>query len=423
MAMSTGELLRVEGGDLGPLQTGREALELHIRPLTVFIGEQGTGKSLLSQLLYFFRDAEYLLARYGGQSDPDTAVRAVVEGIRSGDSTNRALASFLKPGEVARISYIKGAAPASERRRVISIRQKDRKISPLKPFNQEVEGWLRAWFADPSQRPQFAQALFIPAERSFFSRFVNTDPGMLGHKVLPLTMREFSRALTEAGRIFQEWQRVGGTMPSQARVIEEIVEPALRGKVRYSQLGRFAGRWQWIPEGTEQPIEIEMASSGQMEAWPLVLVAQTLWGLPEQARPVYLHLEEPETHLHPAAQLALVKILAYLVNQGFHVTLTTHSLTVLYVLNNLMLASELKTGDNQPFLKPEVPAPELRLAPAQVEAYFFARDGRARSLLDREEGFISEAELGRVGEELSYEMNLIGALRWQLQQAADNAGG
>jgi len=43
--------LRIERGRLGPLmKTPEEGIE--IRPLTLFIGRQGTGKSLVSQLAY-----------------------------------------------------------------------------------------------------------------------------------------------------------------------------------------------------------------------------------------------------------------------------------------------------------------------------------------------------------------------------------
>jgi hypothetical protein len=34
---------------------------LEIKPLTVFIGKQGTGKSLISQLIYFFYNLPYLI--------------------------------------------------------------------------------------------------------------------------------------------------------------------------------------------------------------------------------------------------------------------------------------------------------------------------------------------------------------------------
>jgi len=76
-AKITKEKIEFESG-FGPFQT--IPIKLDILPLTVFIGPQGTGKSLISQLLYFFRDAEYLLAQLSERED----VRRMVEGVRGG---------------------------------------------------------------------------------------------------------------------------------------------------------------------------------------------------------------------------------------------------------------------------------------------------------------------------------------------------
>ena len=162
-----------------------------------------------------------------------------------------------------------------------------------------------------------------------------------------------------------------------------------------------------MPKGSKKPIDIQVASSGQMGAWPLVLTAQVLFGLDKSRRPRFLHVEEPEIHLHPKAQEAMVKILAYLVNQGFNVLVTTHSLTVLYTLNNLMLASDLGAEIGNA----DVPPSDLRLKPKQVAAWHFKENGEVSDIMDRDTGFISEEELGKVGEQLSAQMNIIGALR------------
>ena len=43
------------------------ACELSIRPLTVFVGAQGTGKSLVAQTLYAFEELPYLMGVVSGQ--------------------------------------------------------------------------------------------------------------------------------------------------------------------------------------------------------------------------------------------------------------------------------------------------------------------------------------------------------------------
>ena len=388
---------------LGPLASMAE--ELEIRPLTLFIGKQGTGKSLVSQLLYFFRDAPYLLFKYREQRSPDSALRRVIEGLRTGDSTSRSMSSFLSTGD-AQLRYRSSSSETQEGERRFSIR-KFSKIEALQPFAGEIEAWFESWAADPSREGPQPQALFIPAERTYFSRFINTDPAMLGHKAVPLTMREFSRVMVEAGKCFLAWHDSSAERPAEVNMIAEWARSELRGEVRYSRRGRLAGRWQWIPTGTEQAIEIEMASSGQMESWPLIMVAQSLFDGRVEA-PVFLHIEEPESHLHPSAQAMMVKILAFLVNHGFRIVVTTHSLGVLYALNNLIAAEERLPRD----LRDErVPLPEIRLSPEQVGAYHFKTSGEIQNIMlpikDTSTHWLNEDLLRQTEQEFEYELNRI----------------
>jgi hypothetical protein len=395
------ESIRIEGG-LGPIQA-LEPIELDILPLTVFIGPQGTGKSLISQLLYFFRDAEYLLARYSGQKGPETEVGKIVDGVRAGDLTTRnALASFLTTSPV-RISYERENEKNTNGKkleRTISISQKPGKITPVQPFTKEVENWLQSWVSDLSLSGRVSpNALFVPAERSFYSRFINSDPKILGTKGLPLTMREFARALGEAADTYQLWQEQPEQRPKKAKDIENLVMDTLGGQATSARKGPYARRWQWLPKDSSRPIELEMASSGQMEAWPLVFTAQAVFGRERERWPIFWHIEEPETHLHPRAQVAIVKLLTYLVNQGFHIIITTHSLVVAYVLNNLTLAYR-QLGDKEAERVPEV---QVRLDPAKIMAYLFI-DGKIEKVVD-ELGQIDEGLLGQVLGDLQVEFN------------------
>lgn len=396
------ERIRIEGG-LGPIQAIKEPIELELLPITIFIGPQGTGKSLVSQLLYFFRDAKYLLARYSGQQGPEMEVGKVVDGIRAGDLTSRnALTSFLTTSQV-RVSYeYENQENTNGRKleRTISMSQKSRKITPIQPFTREIESWLQQWISDLSVSGQvLPNALFVPAERSFFSRFLNSDPGILGTKGLPLTMREFARTLGEAADTYQLWQEQGEQRPKEANDIEDLVMDALGGQAISARKGSYTRRWQWLLKNSSRPIELEMASSGQMEAWPLVFTAQAMFGRERERWPIFWHIEEPETHLHPRAQVAIVKLLAYLVNQGFRIVITTHSLVVAYVLNNLTLAYD-QLGDKEAERVPEV---QVRLDPAKVAAYLFA-DGKVKKIID-ESGQIDEGLLGEVLGDLQVEFN------------------
>jgi hypothetical protein len=388
-------------GHLGPIKALESPLTLNIAPLTVLIGPQGTGKSLMSQLLYFFRDAKYLISTYSHQEGPERSVRKVLDGIRSGESTERAFASFVMNGKVD-ITYTL-ETPKDSVDRSIALYENNRTIRATGSLSRDIKKWLTALVEDPSISSGLeSEALFIPAERSFFSRLINSNPAGLGDRSLPITMREFSRFLIQAANTHQGWQEQNQEKPHEVNEIDALIAHELRGRAIFSKRGPYARRWQWMPEEGIRPIEIEMASSGQMETWPMVSIAQALFAWEPSQRPLFLHIEEPETHLHPSAQIAITKLLAYLCNKGFRLVITTHSLFVLYVLNNLFLAE--KSLPHQEFN--DIPNTSQWLSSNQLNAYLFA-DGTATSIRDSESGELDESKLSYALGELETQYNQI----------------
>ena len=243
------------------------------------------------------------------------------------------------------------------------------------PFKKEIDALFDELNKDrTSVRSINRRAIFIPAARVVYSMLGNESGSFWRIDALPLTFVEFQRNLQKAQSIYLSWQKDPISQPKEAIEIEQMVESVLGGRLRIEQRGPLAGHLQWQPTHTQSPIEIELASTGQMETWPFILTAQTLFALPPDQRPKYLHVEEPEAHLHPKAQEALVQVLAYLVNKGVHVLITTHSLTILYAINNLILAYQKLGREKDAHLKNRWFSnlnPGVRLDPYQVSAYLF----------------------------------------------------
>lgn len=86
----------------------------------------------------------------------------------------------------------------------------------------------------------------------------------------------------------------------------------------------------------EQEIRLTRASSMVSELAPVVLFLRGI------VRPGDTFIiEEPEAHLHPAAQTRMAMILARLVRAGVRVVVTTHSDWLLQEIANLMREGEL----------------------------------------------------------------------------------
>ncbi len=285
--------------------------------------------------------------------------------------------------------------------RSISINRENHRITPGQVFAEEIHNWQTRWISDPSSAGKTSPAsLFIPAERTFLSRFISSAPRFIfGNRALPSTATEFAETMIKADDTHHHWQENPLLRPAEADDIENIIGNALMGKALPSQKSQYARKWQWLPKDSRQPVGIGMASSGQMSAWPLVFIAQAVLSWKKEERPLFLHIEEPEAHLHPGAQTAIVKLLAYLANHGIHLVVTTHSLAVLYAFNNLTLAYR-QLGSKTADRVPEIP---VRLPPENMAAYLFA-DGRIENIAD-ESGQIDEGLLGQVLGDLEVEFN------------------
>jgi len=133
-----------------------------------------------------------------------------------------------------------------------------------------------------------------------------------------------------------------------------------------------------------------------MEAWPFYAVAATFGALIEESS---FYFEEPETHLHPAAQMEVVKAIAKLVSHGRRMIVTTHSPLILYLINNMML-NHLSLPESQ--------RDDLCLDPTLVTAYRM-KEGGVEEIMNHnaEEPLIDSAEFDRISDQLGADFDEI----------------
>lgn len=123
------------------------------------------------------------------------------------------------------------------------------------------------------------------------------------------------------------------------------------------------------PQGTEQDMRLTRSSSMVSELAPLVLYIRGL------VRPGdTLIIEEPEAHLHPAAQTQMAAALARLVRAGVKVLVTTHSDFMLQEIGNLMRVGMLK---EKGALKKET---NDWLLPEEVGTWLFQKNGMVEEI-------------------------------------------
>ena len=119
------------------------------------------------------------------------------------------------------------------------------------------------------------------------------------------------------------------------------------------------------PDGWDRDLPLTSAASAASETAPIVLYLRHF------VRPgELLIIEEPESHLHPAKQAQLIRLLAAAVQEGVRILITTHSEWILEELANLVRMSALPRHKRE-----GLDDPDVSLRPDQAGVWIFERDG------------------------------------------------
>ena len=154
--------------------------------------------------------------------------------------------------------------------------------------------------------------------------------------------------------------------PALHELASALEQETLTGQIGARTLPGGYSDFAYRPLGTEQDIRLTRASSMVSELAPVVLFMRGVIRVGDT-----LVIEEPEAHLHPAAQTRMAVTLARLVRAGVRVLVTTHSDWLLKEIANLMREGALaeQTGTR----KRESALPSM-LHPNEVGVWLFRQD-------------------------------------------------
>ncbi|MDX2245723.1 MAG: AAA family ATPase [Bacteroidia bacterium] len=404
---------RISVRNVGPIQEAK----ININNLTLLIGEQASGKSTLAKLIYFFKSIKDEWTQLGIGALNEITPDHLINTIR--DRFYTYFGSTRKLPEDYRISFsfddhkkitLEGSPlsvyiePQSWFHELVGVVSNySERINTYRSRNDlvgetreriEFLQKLRYAFSDPQE------SIYIPAGRNitvaYSETFLNSFRAELQARVQAIQGRRQDAKegdlfitrdfITHIERVKEEFKGLGieGYLRFFKEDIREIlsirINKLLKGKYRYSD---SAGEYFLVPQGDN--VRLQHASSGQQEA--IRILQDVLVSLRDHAtRPVFRVIEEPEAHLFPSGQRALIEILATLASKGSpnSLLLTTHSPYILTIVNNLIYAS---TVSEKAAIESGFPL-QLQLKSESVSAYMIDNDGVATSIIDDETGLI-----------------------------------
>jgi len=175
-------------------------------------------------------------------------------------------------------------------------------------------------------------------------------------------------------------------------IAQTKIEKILRGQYRQDQYG------EKIFYDDENYVHLNNASSGQQE---VIRILQDIFLILLDKEKAFRVIEEPEAHLYPQAQKLLVELFAIVLNQtDSQIIITTHSPYILSALNNLLFARRVSAKNDT--VSEEVGAiipPISWIEPDTTDVYFL-RDGRCTSIFDNETGLVDQNYLDEISEDL-----------------------
>lgn len=385
---------------------GIDEIDIELGRINIFIGAQASGKSICVKCVYYFKGCIGSLIRQALQPtlgaenlkmlfaigfwamfEPTAANEDSVLRYVDGDT----FIELAGKGEQMKITFSDFYSDLFAQARHAATSASD------------VSSPEEAAFLDTALFNRFKQAatqklgpfgagalLFVPAARATYALTLDgrTDASFLTDPFVSHFRHLYISLKRRAAFTRQELQ---------STFLDDIIRQVLRAEYKQENDEDF------LIQATTTKTPLAVASSGQQEALPVVLVLCHL-ASPNRREPEVAIIEEPEAHLHPTAQNALAQLMAAVYNARtapLQLFLTTHTPYLLTAFNNLIYAgqlAEILKDDAAGLAKLETVVPKkLRLNLADFRVYGLA-NGQATLMIDEETGLLRADSLDSVSD-------------------------
>ena len=389
---------------------GIKDAEIELSRLNVFIGPQGTGKSVAAKLIYFFRQ----IVRTIG-SDLASIASARATKLRHHTVFGEFFPPESWPDDEFQVSYEFGEVKVGVTHYPNRTSDVIYEYSPYFDELSEVANEAtRIATSEQRQIPSVAarSAIALKVSRDIdpvlgrLSYFVPEARGYISAEDLLALVRD-SR---EVDPFMREFVTVYGPTRKRAEAIlfnyehRKRVSDIVQGDISSNGDNLF------VVAADGRRVPIDLGSSGQRAALPLILILLQNSQASMSNTDGTVFIEEPEAHLYPTGQREFTRILADVSRLNLpdclpQYVITTHSPYLLTAFNNLMYAGRIVR--DKPKLKTQVDSilgGTPVIDPRNVRAYAF-EGGAVRSIIEADTELIHSGELDSVSDDLGREFD------------------
>jgi hypothetical protein len=401
--------------------------ELELGNLTILIGPQASGKSVICKLVYFFYNVintDFFV--YDEERNWKSFSAKIVDDFKqwfppSAWGKRRFTIDFeAGPIKFSIARTVSANRPGQNVRLVasdylmsefdnytafVSDKRKKQGTKPHPPMYLYEERWraeevVKKKLASDLGKDYVRLQTFVPAGRSFFTS--------IGKAVAAFEQSGLLDPVTIAfGRLFiaLKDRRSAGFPPSPQTDTKRASRSRQLANLFFGGEMQISRDKEYIESSDGRKIPFSLLSSGQQELLPLWMILEYMIERPSSRQLIYI--EEPEAHLFPAAQNVLVAYLASLLSSDseLRLVITTHSPYVLAKLNNLLKAGSIAGSTSK-----ETAEKIARIIPQ--DSWLKAQDVRAYGVIDKglqsilgDDGLVDAAYLDEVSGEVAEEFS------------------
>ncbi len=431
--------------------------EIEIKPFTVIIGEQASGKSTISKLVYFFETMTESMMKAIFPSIWENLYKNKTLQFEDNDfeiikeeweklsisemklkfhdyfgstknenfeityiSTNFSVT--LKPDNKISVSIVFSKNPYTSEFVKSTLSLYKRMTKDLLEETDSLDKWMDG-IEDTGKHIRNLLTIFkhkpffIPASRSLItsilpasqSKFIAEIDKRIEDNQVDFFVKSFlddidffkrnyffGKSLDE---VIDEFELKTGKVNLKAKQLRDKIKTILKADYQNGSSGE-----QLMDKRFSKPVSLDKASSGQQE---VIWILLTLLSLVLEDTQTYVVIEEPEAHLYPKTQAQVVEYIAQFFNakEGNEMIITTHSPYILTVLNNLLFAKQISVKshgvENQAIA--ESIDQNAWLDIDKFSAYYVGRNENGqfiKSIINPETGLISVNELDDASDDI-----------------------